>query len=58
MVILVHLWLKDDDGADIKGSVDVRDHEESIDILGLVIRWAYQRMIELVNLPECVFTKR
>lgn len=28
------MWLKDDGGAHIKGSVDVRDHEGSIEIVG------------------------
>jgi len=28
------MWLKDDGGADIKGSVDVQDREGSIEILG------------------------
>jgi len=30
-----YLWLKDDGGADIKGSVDVQDREGSIEILGM-----------------------
>ena len=30
MAIPVYLWLKDDGGADIKGSVDVKDREGSI----------------------------
>jgi type VI secretion system secreted protein Hcp len=34
MAIPAYLWLKDDGGADIKGSVDVRDREGSIEILG------------------------
>jgi len=29
------MWLKDDGGADIKGSVDVEDREGSIEIIGL-----------------------
>lgn len=33
MAIPAYLWLKDDGGADIKGSVDVRDREGSIEIL-------------------------
>ncbi|KQN64434.1 type VI secretion system tube protein TssD [Erwinia sp. Leaf53] len=33
MAIPSYLWLKDDGGADIKGSVDVRDREGSIEIL-------------------------
>lgn len=28
MAIPAYLWLKDDGGADIKGSVDVKDREE------------------------------
>ena len=28
MAIPAYLWLKDDGGADIKGSVDVHGHEE------------------------------
>lgn len=34
MAIPAYLWLKDDGGADIKGSVDVRDREGSIEIVG------------------------
>lgn len=34
MAIPAYLWLKDDGGADIKGSVDVRDREGSIEITG------------------------
>lgn len=34
MAIPAYLWLKDDGGADIKGSVDVKDREYSIEILG------------------------
>ena len=33
MAIPVYLWLKDDGGADIKGSVDVKDREGSIEVL-------------------------
>ena len=33
MAIPAYLWLKDDGGAHIKGSVDVRDREGSIEIL-------------------------
>lgn len=32
MAIPAYLWLKDDSGADIKGSVDVQDREDSIEI--------------------------
>jgi len=35
MPIPPYLWLKDDGGADIKGSVDVKDREGSIEILGM-----------------------
>ncbi len=34
MAIPAYLWLKDDGSADIKGSVDVRDREGSIEITG------------------------
>ena len=34
MAIPAYLWLKDDGGADIKGSVDVHDHEGSIEVTG------------------------
>jgi len=34
MAIPAYLWLKDDGGADIKGSIDVKDREGSIEILG------------------------
>jgi type VI secretion system secreted protein Hcp len=34
MAIPAYLWIKDDGGADIKGSVDVRYRENSIEILG------------------------
>jgi type VI secretion system secreted protein Hcp len=33
MAIPAYMWLKDDGGADIKGSVDVQDREGSIEIL-------------------------
>lgn len=33
MAIPAYLWLKDDGGNDIKGSVDVQDREGSIEIL-------------------------
>ena len=33
MAIPVYLWLKDDGGADIKGSVDVQDREGSIEVV-------------------------
>lgn len=35
MPIPANMWLKDDGGADIKGSVDVKDREGSIEIIGL-----------------------
>ncbi len=35
MPIPPYMWLKDDDGADIKGSVDVQDRDGSIEIIGL-----------------------
>lgn len=35
MAIPAYLWLKDDGGADIRGSVDVAGREGSIEILGL-----------------------
>ena len=35
MPIPANMWLKDDGGADIKGSVDVEDREGSIEIIGL-----------------------
>lgn len=34
MPIPAYMWLKDDGGADIKGSVDVQDREGSIEIVG------------------------
>ncbi|MCS3422948.1 type VI secretion system secreted protein Hcp [Rahnella sp. BIGb0603] len=34
MAIPAYLWLKDDGGADIKGSVDVKDREGSIEVVG------------------------
>lgn len=34
MAIPAYLWLKDDGGADIKGSVDVQDRDGSIEITG------------------------
>lgn len=33
MAIPVYLWLKDDGGADIKGSVDVKDRVGSIEVV-------------------------
>ncbi len=35
MAIPVYLWLKDDGGADIKGSVDVKDREGPLALLKL-----------------------
>ncbi|KER03506.1 type VI secretion system effector, Hcp1 family [Photorhabdus temperata subsp. temperata Meg1] len=35
MAIPAYLWLKDDGGADIKGSVDVQGREGSIEIVAL-----------------------
>jgi len=35
MPVPPYMWLKDDGGADIKGSVDVQDRKGSIEILGL-----------------------
>ena len=37
MPIPPYMWLKDDGGADIKGSVDVQDREGSIEIGGSVM---------------------
>lgn len=34
MAIPAYMWLKDDGGTNIKGSVDVKDREHSIEILG------------------------
>ncbi|MDR0805999.1 MAG: Hcp family type VI secretion system effector [Enterobacteriaceae bacterium] len=34
MPIPAYMWLKDDGGADIKGSVDVREREGSIEVIG------------------------
>lgn len=34
MPIPAYLWLKDDGGADIRGTVDLQDREVSIEILG------------------------
>lgn len=34
MAIPAYLWMKDDGGADIKGSVDVKNREGSIEVLG------------------------
>jgi type VI secretion system effector, Hcp1 family len=34
MAIPAYLWLKDDGGADIRGAVDVKDREGSIEVLG------------------------
>lgn len=34
MPIPAYMWLKDDGGADIKGAVDVKDREGSIEIIG------------------------
>lgn len=35
MPIPPYMWLKDDGGAEIKGSVDVQDREGSIEIIGM-----------------------
>lgn len=34
MPIPAYMWLKDDGGADIKGNVDVKDREGSIEVIG------------------------
>lgn len=34
MPLPAYMWLKDDGGADIKGAVDVKDRERSIEIIG------------------------
>jgi len=34
MAIPIYLWLKDDGGADIKGSADIKDREGSIEVTG------------------------
>ena len=34
MAIPAYMWLKDDGGTNIKGSVDIKDREHSIEILG------------------------
>lgn len=34
MAIPAYLWMKDDGGAEIKGSVDVHGREGSIEVLG------------------------
>lgn len=36
MAIPAYLWLKDDGGADIKGSVDVHEREGSIEVLSFI----------------------
>jgi type VI secretion system secreted protein Hcp len=36
MAIPAYLWLKDDGGADIKGSVDVKDREGSIEVVSFM----------------------
>lgn len=36
MAIPSYLWLKDDGGADIKGSVDVQNREGSIEVIEFV----------------------
>lgn len=36
MAIPAYLWLKDDGGADIKGSVDVQHREGSIEVLSFM----------------------
>ncbi|OCQ51870.1 hypothetical protein Ppb6_02985 [Photorhabdus australis subsp. thailandensis] len=36
MAIPAYIWLQDDDGADIKGSVDVQNREGSIEILSFI----------------------
>ncbi|MXC43749.1 type VI secretion system tube protein Hcp, partial [Escherichia coli] len=40
MKIKLKPWLKDDGGADIKGSVDVQDREGSIEVLAQE-HWLY-----------------
>ena len=49
MPIPPYMWLKDDGGADIKGSVDVQDREGSIEIIGLS---------HGLNLPVAALTAR
>ncbi|SFT92750.1 type VI secretion system secreted protein Hcp [Kosakonia arachidis] len=38
MAIPIYLWLKDDDGNDVKGSVDIQQREGSIEITALAGR--------------------
>ncbi|HDG1702141.1 TPA: type VI secretion system tube protein Hcp [Kluyvera ascorbata] len=49
MAIPVYLWLKDDGGSDIKGSVDVKDREGSIEVNGFVHN---------LRLPTDAFTRK
>ena len=51
MAIPVYLWLKDDGGADIKGSVDVQDREGSIEVVAVtaLYRYGLEESISLVN---------
>lgn len=36
MAIPVYLWLTDDAGNQVKGSIDVRDREDSVEIVALM----------------------
>lgn len=51
MAIPPYLWLKDDGGADIKGSVDIQDREGSIEVLSFMHNI---RLIENMNHLESV----
>lgn len=37
MAIPAYMWLKDDGGADIKGSVDVKDRAGTIEVLSFIM---------------------
>jgi len=45
MAIPVYLWLKDDGGAEIKGSVDVNNREGSIEVTGFHIIYDCQQTL-------------
>lgn len=64
MPIPPYLWLKDDGGADIKGSVDVQDREGSIEVISmghgvnLPVDTADGKSPEHVNIHHLILKKK
>ena len=64
MPIPPYLWLKDDGGADIKGSVDVQDREGSIEVISmghgvnLPVDTANGKITEHANIHHLILKKK